>query len=240
METAMTSRKPGFPTIWVATIASAVALAFALPAVAQAPGKLDDPSAPLRELARTAQRDDLLALYRLALDNDSQYAAARAQYLATLEREPQARSALLPNLNLLGRANQYSYEISPRDLNNSFNDYGGGLSLTVPVYRPQNWQALEQAKLVVACRAKACSPRRGRTWRCGWPTPTSPCSPRATRSPRSKCSARRRCSSWRRPSESSRSAPRPSSTPTRRRPAMTRSSPPCRWRSAPCWSAATS
>ncbi len=146
----MTSRKPGFPTMWAATIASAVALAFALPAVAQAPGRLDDPSAPLRELARTAQRDDLLELYRLAVDNDSQYAAARAQYLATLEREPQARSALLPNLNLLGRANQYSYDISPRDLSNTFSDYGGGLSLTVPVYRPQNWQALEQARLVVA------------------------------------------------------------------------------------------
>lgn len=145
----MTSRKLGLPTLWVATIAAAVALAFALPAAAQAPGRLDDPSAPLRELARTAQRDDLLTLYRLALDNDSQYAAARAQYMATLEREPQARSALLPNLNLLGRANQYTYDISPQDFNNTFGDYGGGLSLSVPVYRPQNWEALEQAKLVV-------------------------------------------------------------------------------------------
>jgi len=146
----MASRKPGFPTTSAATLACAVALAFAMPAVAQAPAKLDDPSAPLRELARTAQRNDLLMLYRMALDNDSQYAAAKAQYLATLEREPQARSALLPYLNLQGRTNQYSYEVSPQDFNNSFGDYGGGLGLSVPVYRPQNWEALGQAKLVVA------------------------------------------------------------------------------------------
>jgi outer membrane protein len=149
METAMASRKPGFPAASVAVVAGAVALAFSLSAVAQTASKLDDPTAPLREAARTMQRNDLLALYRQALDNDSQYAAAKAQYLATLEREPQARSALLPNLNLLGRANQYTYDISPQDLSNNFGDYGGGLSLTVPVYRPQNWESLEQAKLVV-------------------------------------------------------------------------------------------
>jgi len=130
-------------------LAAAMALAFSVSALAQTPQKLDDPSAPLREAARTAQRNDLLGLYRMALDNDSQYAAAKAQYLATLEREPQARSALLPNLNLLGRANQYTYEVSPQDFNNTFGDYGGGLALSVPVYRPQNWEALEQAKLVV-------------------------------------------------------------------------------------------
>lgn len=145
----MASRKPGRQTASLAAVACAVALAFAMPAGAQTPPKLDDPSAPLREAARTMQRNDLLALYRQALDNDSQYAAAKAQYMATLEREPQARSALLPNLSLLGRANQYSYEISPQGFDNTFSDYGGGLSLTVPVYRPQNWESLEQAKLVV-------------------------------------------------------------------------------------------
>ncbi len=146
----MALRKPAFPGTALAAAACATALAFAGPAAAQAPGRLDDPSAPLREAARSMQRNDLLSLYRQALDSDSQYAAAKAQYLATLEREPQARSALLPNLNLLGRANQYTYEISPQNFNNTFGDYGAGLSLTMPVYRPQNWEALEQAKLVVA------------------------------------------------------------------------------------------
>jgi outer membrane protein len=149
MEMAMSSRNESFPTTAAATIACAMALAIAMPADAQAPPTLSDPSAPLREAARTAQRNDLLGLYRQALDNDSQYAAAKAQYLATIEREPQARSALLPYVNLLGRANQYTYDIRPQDFNNTFSDYGGGLSLTMPVYRPQNWEALEQAKIVV-------------------------------------------------------------------------------------------
>jgi outer membrane protein len=149
METAMAPRNPRHRSTSTLTIACAVALACAMPAMAQAPGRLDDPSAPLREAARTMQRNDLLTLYRQALDNDSQYSAARAQFTATLEREPQARAALLPNLNLLGRANQYSYDISPGTANNSFSDYGGGLSLTVPVYRPQNWESLEQATMVV-------------------------------------------------------------------------------------------
>jgi outer membrane protein len=131
-------------------LAGAITLVLSLPAVAQQPApRIEDPSAPLREAAKTAQRNDLLALYRLALDYDSQWAAARAQYQATLEREPQARSTLLPNVNLNGRVNQYTYDISPGDANNSFGDYGGGLSLSVPVYRPQNLELVEQAKLQV-------------------------------------------------------------------------------------------
>jgi outer membrane protein len=146
----MTSRKKGFPAASVMTVACAVALALSAPAGAQTGTRLDDPSAPLREAARTGQRNDLMALYQLALDNDSQFAAAKAQYLATLEREPQARSALLPNLSLTARTNQYSYELRPQNFSNTFGDYGGGLSLTMPVYRPQNWEALEQARLIVA------------------------------------------------------------------------------------------
>jgi outer membrane protein len=139
----------GFSTASVAAVASAMALAIAATAAAQSPPRLDDPSAPLREAARTAQRNDLLALYQLALEHDSQYAAAKAQFIATLEREPQARSTLLPNLNLQGRVNQYTYDIRPQDFSNTFGDYGAGLSLTMPVYRPQNWELLEQAKLQV-------------------------------------------------------------------------------------------
>lgn len=146
----MASRKLGLRSVSRAAIVWATALAVSLPAAAQQPpARLEDPAAPLREAARSAQRNDLLVLYRLALEYDSQWAAAKAQYLATLEREPQARSTLLPNLNLLGRTNAYTYEISPQSFNNTFSDYGGGLSLSVPVYRPQNWELLEQAKIQV-------------------------------------------------------------------------------------------
>lgn len=144
----MPSRKLRFRSAPRAALVWTLALLLAAPAGAQQPPpKMEDPAAPLREAARTASRNDLLTLYRLALENDSQWAAARAQYQATLEREPQARSTLLPNVNLLGRVNQSTYEVRPPGFDNTFGDYGGGLSLTVPVYRPQNWQLLEQAKI---------------------------------------------------------------------------------------------
>ena len=57
----------------------------------------------LREEAAKRPRNDLLQLYREALQNDASYAAARSQQLATQERVPQARSALLPNVGLSAR-----------------------------------------------------------------------------------------------------------------------------------------
>jgi outer membrane protein len=136
-------------------LAGAVAFAFALPgllstAQAQvAPQKLEDPAAELRAWAERAKRADIVTLYREALANDSVFAAARSQYQATLEREPQARAALLPNLSLTADAFQRRYDSYDPDFGNSFSDARAGLSLSVPVYRPQNWEALEQAKLVV-------------------------------------------------------------------------------------------
>ena len=144
----MPSRKLRLRSAPRAALVWTLALLLAVPAGAQQPApKIEDPAAPLREAARTASRNDLLSLYRLALENDSQWAAARAQYQAALEREPQARATLLPNLNLAGRVNQSTYERRPPRFDNTHGDFGGGLSLTVPVYRPQNWQLIEQAKI---------------------------------------------------------------------------------------------
>ncbi|MDZ7651151.1 MAG: TolC family outer membrane protein [Burkholderiaceae bacterium] len=133
-------------------LAGAVALAFALPLAVhgqQPPPKLDDPAAGLRAAEKSAKRNDMTTLYRDALANDSQFAAARFQYQATLEREPQARAGLLPNVALTADAFQRRYDSFDPDFGNTFSDMRGGLSLSVPVYRPQNWEALEQAKLVV-------------------------------------------------------------------------------------------
>lgn len=43
---------------------------------------------------------DLMDLYREALANDAQYAAARAQYRAMQERVPLARAGVSPQVNL--------------------------------------------------------------------------------------------------------------------------------------------
>jgi outer membrane protein len=103
----------------------------------------------LKERAATSARNDVLQLYREALKNDTAYASARSQQLATQERVPQARSALLPNVGLTGRVDQNYYSSTVPDVNSNFQVYGGGVNLAVPVYRPQNWEALEQARLTV-------------------------------------------------------------------------------------------
>jgi outer membrane protein len=131
-----------------AALATALALAASLPAVAQIPPQSTDTQAML-EAAKRAPRNDLLQIYREALANDATYSAARYQQQAAQERVPQARSSLLPNLGLTGRTDLNRYDSTEPDITNSYNVYGGGVNLTVPVYRPQNWEALEQAKISV-------------------------------------------------------------------------------------------
>jgi outer membrane protein len=154
-----------------AVAAAVLALAAAAPAAAQQPPgqqgvRVEDPVAPLREAARRERPVDLLTLYREALENDAQYQSARFQYMATQERVPQARAGLLPNLNATGNYTE-SFPDSTATVNgasitpprpgtnveingdNRFSNYGGGLNLNVPLYRPQNWEVFEQAKLQV-------------------------------------------------------------------------------------------
>ena len=105
------------------------------------------------EIGSVGVRNDLLTLYREALANDAVLASARALQLATQEQVPQARAALLPNLSANARSdyNLYRSTISEFGTSSSSNYsvYGGGLDLTVPLYRPQNWTALDQARLTV-------------------------------------------------------------------------------------------
>ena len=109
------------------------------------------------ELGNLGVRNDLLTLYREALANDAVLASARALQLATQEQVPQARAALLPSLGASARYDYNLYRSSNSDtgssigssISSNYSVYGGGLDLVVPVYRPQNWTALDQAKLTV-------------------------------------------------------------------------------------------
>lgn len=97
----------------------------------------------------TAQKNDLLSIYRDALANDPIYASARFANQAAREREPQARSALLPNVGASLGYNQIWQDSSTPNVSNSFNSWGPSLQLTMPIYRPQNRDALSQARLAV-------------------------------------------------------------------------------------------
>ena len=55
--------------------------------------------------AMPASGEDLIQIYREAQQNDPTLAAARAAWVATQEKVPQARAGLLPNVNASGSAN---------------------------------------------------------------------------------------------------------------------------------------
>jgi outer membrane protein len=112
-------------------------------------------TAALGLAARGAAGEDLLEIYREAQRYDPAIAAARANWQATQEKLPQARSALLPQVALTGSANLNRYDASlhtdPRaDLNRNFWFGGATISAAQPLYRYQNVVAYDQAKQTVA------------------------------------------------------------------------------------------
>ena len=94
---------------------------------------------------------NLLQVWQSALGNDPIYAAARANYRAGLEKEPQARALLLPEVSA-GVGGAYQETRSTRGLSMA---YSGGrgvwdLALTQPLFDWARWQNYEQSKLIVA------------------------------------------------------------------------------------------
>ena len=102
----------------------------------------------------SARSADLLDVFKQAQSADVVYAAARATWVATQEKLPQARSGLLPTMSLSGSTQLNDREITFRDpavvgSSARFNSNAMSLSLTQPVYRRQNIVAYEQGKTQV-------------------------------------------------------------------------------------------
>jgi outer membrane protein len=99
--------------------------------------------------AQAPARSDLLTIYRDALQNDPVFASARFARQAAQEREPQARSAVLPAINLgLGASTTYYNSDSP-NFSRTFTSWGPSLSLAMPIYRPQLYESISQSRLSV-------------------------------------------------------------------------------------------
>jgi outer membrane protein len=106
-------------------------------------------------IGRPAAGEDLMQIYREAQQNDPTIAAAKAQWLATQERLPQARAGILPSVSLSASANLNNYDATIRsdpavDINRNFGQYGATVSASQPLYRMQNFIAVDQSKQVVA------------------------------------------------------------------------------------------
>ena len=96
----------------------------------------------------SASGANLGAVYQLARDNDAKLAAAREAQKAGQEKIPQGRAGLLPAINLSANARRTDPESSAAGANNNaYNSRGFSLSLVQPIYRKQNLETYEQAKL---------------------------------------------------------------------------------------------
>jgi outer membrane protein len=96
-------------------------------------------------LAGAAHAADLLTIYRDAMVSDPVYQSARAQYQASIEALPQARSGYLPLVGFEAAwfHNDIDRQIAP-DLH--YNTQSYVVTLSQPVFRLQNWIAIDQAK----------------------------------------------------------------------------------------------
>jgi outer membrane protein len=96
---------------------------------------------------------DLLTIYRDSLVSDPVYQSARAQYLASIERLPQARAGYLPYV--AGNAGVTRYWLDRSGVpgfDYTYKTYG--ITLSQPIFRMQNWIAITQAeKLVLQAEA---------------------------------------------------------------------------------------
>lgn len=92
---------------------------------------------------------DLLQVYRDALANDAQYAAARATAEAGREKLPQGLAGLLPVIggtaNTIWNENKYSVDGGART-SKDYNTHAYNVSLTQPLFRWQNVVQYDQAK----------------------------------------------------------------------------------------------
>jgi outer membrane protein len=99
---------------------------------------------------------DLLDTFRSAQNNDPVFAAARAAQQAGREKLPQARSLLMPSVNLSANSNfntlstQYKGPFPFPGGTSQFNSHGYGVTLVQPLFRLQNWMAYSESELQVA------------------------------------------------------------------------------------------
>ena len=101
--------------------------------------------------AAAAQGADLMEIFRMAQSADAQYAAARAAWSAGQEKLPQGLSGLLPSASISANTQYNDRDSNSRDptvplVSNQFNSNSATISVTQPLYRPQNYTAYEQAK----------------------------------------------------------------------------------------------
>jgi outer membrane protein len=101
--------------------------------------------------AAAAYGADLMEIFGMGQSADAQYAAARAAWSAGQEKLPQGRAGLLPSATVSASTQYNDRETDSRDpqvptFTNQFNSNQAAISVTQPLYRPQNYTAYQQSK----------------------------------------------------------------------------------------------
>ncbi|MCL2657691.1 MAG: TolC family outer membrane protein [Betaproteobacteria bacterium] len=96
----------------------------------------------------SAHAEDLLQVYRDAVEFDAQYMSAKAQSVADTERKTQGLAGLLPQIGA-SAATQYNDVSIRQPISGSgrYNTNNWGVQLTQPLFRVQNWQQFKQGEL---------------------------------------------------------------------------------------------
>ena len=94
--------------------------------------------------ASSIQARDFLETYRLAVENDAQFAASVATLEARREADPIARSGLVPQLALSGSANRLDRRTEGSG-SETFSSNEWGINLNQPIYRRDRWYQYKQA-----------------------------------------------------------------------------------------------
>ena len=89
--------------------------------------------------------NDLLSIYKEALDKDPEFNSKKADLAISKESLNQARSGLLPQVRVTGGTNWNEY-YQDRELQNDYNTFSYGLNISQPLFRLDKWFLNKQAK----------------------------------------------------------------------------------------------
>ncbi len=113
-------------------------------------------AASLTLATQQAQAENLLQVYQQAKGYDAQFKALESDYLATLERKPQALAALKPQVSISGSATESrqrtAYDATLTDPDNvaSGSSLGYSLSLSKSLYNKTLNSQVKQADTIIA------------------------------------------------------------------------------------------
>ncbi len=100
------------------------------------------------EIAPLASRTDLVSVYREAVSNNADLAAARADYAAQSEVVPQARAGLLPNLSAGSDITNVRTQLDEPAQTTTRSGTSYQATLSQPIFRADRWFQLKAAKAV--------------------------------------------------------------------------------------------